>query len=97
MNRSELQTQTLAKATIDAEFRQQLINDPREAIAQAFGVLLPSTLEISVFEESATRLCFVLPAAPTGELSKSELSDVSGGIWHKSKVAGPTWNDREPL
>jgi hypothetical protein len=97
MNRTELQSQTLAKAATDSAFRQQLIRDPREAIAQAFGVLLPSNLEISIIEESPTRLCLVLPPATSNELSEADLSDVSGGVWRKSPVAGPNWDDREPL
>lgn len=97
MNRTELQTKTLAKATTDTAFRQQLIDDPREAIAQAFGVLLPSNLEISVFEESPTRMCFILPAVSTDELSESDLSNIAGGTLRSSRVGGPTKDDREPL
>ncbi len=73
----------MQKAWSDAEFKQQLIENPREAFA-ALGVELPAHLagvNLKVVENTADTLHLVLPAPPPteGELSDDELDGVAGG------------------
>ncbi len=80
---SEALNQVMQKAWSDAEFKQQLIETPREALA-ALGVELPAHLagvNLKVVENTADTLHLVLPAPPTpeGELSDDELDGVAGG------------------
>jgi len=77
MNRIDLEKQLIAKSSEDAAFRQQLIANPREALA-ASGITLPEGVEVTVFAESPTRLCLVLPAF-ANELTDTDLDGVAGG------------------
>ena len=49
------------RSTFDQAFRRQLGRDPREALAEALGLPLPSDEAVEILEESATRWAFVLP------------------------------------
>ena len=46
----------------DDIFRQHLLHDPKEALAQALGLSLPEEVNIQVYEQSPTALHLVLPA-----------------------------------
>ena len=76
--RAELESALIEKAAGDEAFRAQLTQDPRAAIA-ALGVQIPAELEIQVFQETADRLCLVLPAVAETELSDDDLEGVAGG------------------
>ena len=62
------------KAGQDAEFRAQLLGDPRETIARELDVTIPASLSIEVHEESGA-------AAHLAPPSDSRLSegDLQGG------------------
>jgi hypothetical protein len=79
----DLQARLIAKAWEDASFKRALLNDPKAAIEQELGVELPDGLEIQVVEETATRICLVLPAPPEelpeGQLPEEQLAAVAGG------------------
>jgi len=83
MNRAQLESQLIVKAAADTAFREQLLANPRKAIASIIGKELPGEIEVTVFEETPNRLCLVLPPqpAPTGEieLSEADLEGVAGG------------------
>jgi hypothetical protein len=78
----DLRARLLGRAMTDELFRQQLLADPKAAIREALGITLPDSLEVQVMEETASRLCLVLPARPraAGALSEEQLSAVAGGI-----------------
>jgi hypothetical protein len=68
-----------AKAWSDAEFKKKLLADPA-AIAQEFGLPVPSGIELRVVEDSPTVRHFVLPPRPNmSELSDEQLDQVAGG------------------
>jgi hypothetical protein len=78
------QARLVGRAMTDDTFRQQLLASPKAAIEQELGVSLPAELEVVVVEETASRLCLVLPARSFGanEMSEQDLSAVSGGMVH---------------
>ena len=69
----------VARAWSDAEYKDQLLNDPRAALASA-GIDIPSEIEISILEDSADKKHLVLPSPPPeGELADDRLATASGG------------------
>ncbi|MEV5030574.1 NHLP leader peptide family RiPP precursor [Paenibacillus sp. LPE1-1-1.1] len=59
-----LKDQVIQKAWEDAEFKKQLIANPKAAVKDAFGVDVTDTIEVEVVEESANKFYFVLPQSP---------------------------------
>ena len=55
-----------------------LIAQPRETLQKELNVTVPPSVQLEVVEETAQKLCLVLPAAQ-GELSDLELEAVAGG------------------
>ena len=69
----------VAKAWSDTAYKEQLLNDPRAALASA-GIDIPSEVEISVVEDSDSKKHLVLPVPPAeGELAEDRLGAVAGG------------------
>jgi hypothetical protein len=80
MNRQDLASHLLQKASTDSAFRQVLLTNPRQAIAESTGLDLPPNVEVTILEESPTHLYFVLPPAGSEELSEADLGEVAGGV-----------------
>ena len=81
----------LERATVDREFRRELLVDPRRAIFERFGVSIPATFNVRFVEkDEGTDALIVLPdfRRPDGELSEGDLDAVSGGRGHQPE---PTW------
>ncbi len=96
MSMSDKQQQALEavlqRSSVDAEFRSRLLTDPRRAIQQAFGVVIPANFNIKFIEkEASVDALVVLPdyADPTGELNDDDLEAVAGGV----EPPAPTWAD----
>ena len=64
--RAELQRRIVDRAQADPAFRTRLLETPREALAEEFGVELPSGLEVVVVEERSDRIAIVLPVDLSG-------------------------------
>ena len=76
---SQIQQQLLAKAEEDAAFRAQLLENPKAAIKDATGLMVPDGINIRVLEDNATDFHLVLP--PEGRnLSDREIGGAVGGI-----------------
>ena len=73
----EMEKTIIEKASEDADFRAQLLRNPKEAIRQAVGVTVPDGLTIRVHEEDSSTAHLVLP--PNSKLSSADLSTVAGG------------------
>lgn len=78
MNRTEIEQQLIDRAQRDHSFRQRLVSNPREALAQELSITIPPAIRVQVLEEDPNSLMLVLPAAQ-GELSDLELEGVAGG------------------
>ncbi len=75
---SQIEAQVRARADEDVEFRARLMKDPKKAIKEATGYLVPDGINIHVVEDNATDYHLVLP--PVGRnLPDGEISGVAGG------------------
>ena len=72
---AEMRDHVLGKATEDAEFRARLVADPKALLTEEFGINLPDSLAISVYEDSSTHVHLVLP--PNSELDVNELKAIN--------------------
>ncbi|MDQ6420062.1 NHLP leader peptide family RiPP precursor [Paenibacillus sp. LHD-117] len=60
----DLKDQIIEKAWTDAEFKKQLLADPKSAIRDAFGVDIPDDISIEVLEDTDSKYHLVLPQNP---------------------------------
>ena len=74
---SEMRARIVDKASQDADFRAQLLRDPKETIGQELDISIPASLSIEVHEESPTTAHLVLPS--DGKLGEGDLQAVAGG------------------
>ena len=83
LNRQEIESQLIEKASTDPVFRQRLLDDPKRAIGDLLGVTLPPGMAVTVLEEQLGQHYLVLPpAAPAVDalpLDDLELALVGGG------------------
>ncbi|MCC3382139.1 NHLP leader peptide family RiPP precursor [Paenibacillus farraposensis] len=66
-----LQTQVIQKAWEDASFREKLITDPKSAIRDVLGVMIPDHIQIKTLEETSDQFYLVIPPNPSGVLAAS--------------------------
>lgn len=78
----------VARSWNDADFRAQLLADPRATLT-AGGFHVPDGKHIEVVEDSDTVMHVTLPQRPS-ELSDEELDSVAGGFtcWYACDSAG---------
>ena len=91
---AEMREHILGKATEDTEFRTRLVADPKGALTDEFGVELPDSFAISVYEDSSTHVHLVLP--PNSELDANELKAIiaaHGGSVCSASNQQPGGND----
>lgn len=56
-----LQTQVIQKAWEDASFREKLMADPKSAIRDVLGVVIPDHIQIKTVEETSDQFYLVIP------------------------------------
>ncbi|MDD9984596.1 MAG: NHLP leader peptide family RiPP precursor [Gammaproteobacteria bacterium] len=74
---TQMQTEILAKAAEDMEFRARLLDDPNNVLEEELGVTIPEGLTVHVHEEGSTAAHLVLPRSD--RLTEAEMASVSGG------------------
>ena len=81
MSTQDIEQAIIERAWQDDSFRQSLVENPKDAVADAFGVEIPEGVDFQVMEETATQRYMVLPANPSaaGELSDEDLDVARGG------------------
>ena len=78
MDKHDQLQQIIAKAWSDPDFKQALIDNPKETLAEQ-GIELPADKTIKVYEDNADLLHLIIPTRPE-ELSDSQLENASGGV-----------------
>ena len=64
---NEMRMKIVGKATGDADFRAQLLSDPKGAIEQELGVTIPASMSVEVHEESGAAAHLILPPGQQAE------------------------------
>ena len=85
MSTFTVQDQVMERSVKDETFRQQMLSNPRQVLADEYGVNIPANVSIQVVEDTPNNVHLVLPPkAQVGgmqELSDGELEAVAGGTW----------------
>lgn len=77
---SDFETQIIAHAWKDKEFKKRLLANPKAAIRE-LGYDLPENLHFEVKEQKSNTVTIMLPPSPASaqNLSEDELRQVAGG------------------
>ena len=79
-NRKESEQRIVSKALENAEFRKQLLANPKAVLSQELGGTIPDNIEVEVLEETDSKVYLVLPPVVVDEeLSEEQLETVAGG------------------
>lgn len=73
-----LKDQIIQKAWEDAEFKNQLLANPKAAVKDAFGIEVPDTIELEAVEETANKYYLVIPQSPA---EVQAANNVTGAAW----------------
>ena len=71
-----LRSQVIERAWIDPEFKQKLLSDPKTAIMEALGIVLPESFKVRTVEEGSDEFYLVLPSAPSNVI-KSDVTPLA--------------------
>ncbi|GGH12568.1 NHLP leader peptide family RiPP precursor [Paenibacillus segetis] len=63
---ASLQSQVIQRAWQDPSFKAKLLTNPKAAIQEALGVILPDHITIKAVEENSDEFYLVLPPNPSG-------------------------------
>ena len=63
----------------DENFKEKLLENPRAAIEEKYGIKIPEEIEIVVLKDTAEKVHIVLPALGNDELTEEELTQIAGG------------------
>ncbi len=74
----EMLQQIVEKSALDAEFRQQLLADPKNAISAELGISIPESMTIQVHESDMQTVHLALPPDPN--ITEEQLEAISAGL-----------------
>lgn len=74
----EMLKQIVDKSALDADFRQQLLADPKATICAELDITMPESMNIQVHESDMQTVHIALPPNPT--ISEEQLEAVSAGL-----------------
>jgi hypothetical protein len=83
LSRAEFERRLIIRS-MEEDFRQKLLDDPKGTLEQELGTRLPKAVRVVAVEETADTIYLVLPfSSPVGgeggELSDEALESVAGG------------------
>ena len=78
--RKDFEAELIARAWKDDAFKKRLLKDPKAVVEELSGEQFSDDLKISVFEETPTSVCLVIPCDPDSELTDEDLAKVAGGV-----------------
>lgn len=81
--REAITSKIVARCWQDPDFKQRLLGNPKEVLAEAIGRQIPEHVEVKILEETPNNLYLVLPVPPSTseELSEEQLEAVAGGYF----------------
>ena len=68
----------LRSPLLDADFRQQLIADPKSTISEELGITIPDSMNIQVHESDMQTVHLALPPDP--HITEEQLEAISAGL-----------------
>ena len=80
--RIERDRRVLDRALTDPDFRRALVQSPHESLSDLYGVTIPESADLRVFEETDDSHYVVIPpdmSALSEELTDEQLEAVAGG------------------
>lgn len=69
-----LHNQIIQKAWQDPSFKAQLLSNPKAAIQEALGVMIPDHIQLKAVEENSNEFYLVLPPQPSTTVAKSDVT-----------------------
>ena len=81
-HRIERDRRVLDRALTDPDFRRTLVQSPHRSLSDIYGVTIPESADVRVFEESDDSHYVVIPpdmSALSEELTDEQLEAVAGG------------------
>ena len=77
-NGDEMLQQIVEKSALDAEFRKQLLADPKATIGAELGITMPELMTIEVHESDMQTVHLALPPDPN--ITEEQLEAISAGL-----------------
>ncbi|WP_409342766.1 NHLP leader peptide family RiPP precursor [Paenibacillus sp. MBLB4367] len=73
-----LRNKIIQKAWEDAAFKAKLLADPKAAVQEAFGIVIPDSVDLVTVEETTSKFYLVIPPNPSEVLNGSASAN---GMW----------------
>lgn len=70
--------QIVDKSALNADFRKQLLADPKTTVCQELGVTMPESMTIKVHESDMQTVHLALPPDP--QITEEQLEAISAGL-----------------
>ena len=70
--------QIVEKSSLDPEFRQQLLANPKSTISEELGITIPESMNIKVHESDMQTVHVALPPDPN--ITEEQLEAISAGL-----------------
>jgi len=70
MSEAILRNQVIQKAWEDPSFKKRLLSDPKAALQEALGVIIPDSVTLKAVEEGSNEFYLVIPPSPTSDVLK---------------------------
>ncbi len=74
----EMLAQVVEKSAVDADFREQLLADPKAAISSELGITIPDSMNIRVHESDMQTVHLALP--PDSHITEEQMEAISAGL-----------------
>lgn len=74
-----LKNQVIQRAWEDPSFKQQLLSDPKAALKEVLGIIIPENVTLKAVEEGSNDFYLVIPPSPSSGVIKSKVTPM--GSW----------------
>jgi hypothetical protein len=71
MSEAVLRNQVIQKAWEDPSFKQRLLADPKAALQEALGIIIPDSVTLKAVEEGSNEFYLVIPPNPSSDVLKA--------------------------